>query len=250
MILRLSGVEKEKKKWVGIRLVRRLTSCCSRSSLLSFALRSLEGPLVSFFLSLPFALASLVLPFAALARAWPFRAPSKAATTSRSSSETTAGLLDSSMLCSTPPLAGAISSPSNRSQEELLMPSPLSHKKQTLKTGDKGKNYKEKKNCRIVRRSPSTVVVPSVVSSSQEKNKKLMSFRRRLKHKRPPAGWDKIEDTIEDFEAQMRDVVAEGHEGERRAALSWKVHRVHWEKNRFIFDLVYVRKVMSRELVS
>jgi hypothetical protein len=76
-----------------------------------------------------------------------------------------------------------------------------------------------------------------------------MSFRRRLKHKRPPAGWDKIEDTIEDFEAQMRDVVAEGHEGERRAALSWKVHRVHWEKNRFIFDLVYVRKVMSKELV-
>ena len=76
-----------------------------------------------------------------------------------------------------------------------------------------------------------------------------MSFRRRLKHKRPPSGWDKIEGTIEDFEAQMRDVVAEGHEGERRSALSWKVHRVHWEKNRFIFDLVYVRKVMSRELV-
>lgn len=77
-----------------------------------------------------------------------------------------------------------------------------------------------------------------------------MSFRRRLKHKRPPAGWEKIEDTIEDFEVQMRDVVAEGHEGERRTALSWKVHRVHWEKNRFIFDLMYVRKVMPRELVS
>jgi hypothetical protein len=130
------------------------------------------------------------------------------------------------------------------------MPSPLSHKKQTRKTGDKGKNYKEKRIVEsfAVCRRPSSF--PPVVSSSQEKNKKLMSFRRRLKHKRPPAGWDKIEDTIEDFEAQMRDVVAEGHEGERRAALSWKVHRVHWEKNRFIFDLVYVRKVMSRELVS
>lgn len=43
--------------------------------------------------------------------------------------------------------------------------------------------------------------------------------------------------------------MAEEHLGKRRAELNWKIHRVHWEKNRFIYDLMYVRKVMSKELV-
>lgn len=77
-----------------------------------------------------------------------------------------------------------------------------------------------------------------------------MSFRRRLRGKKLPAGFDKIEDVIEDFEAQMKDAVNEDHAGKLRTELSWKVHRVHWEKNRFIYDLMYKRKVMSRELVS
>ena len=133
----------------------------------------------------------------------------------------------------------------------------LAQKKQTRK--QVAKELFTKKNRRFVRnllfrrrrRRPSSFLpLPPPKPHPPTTHHHKMSFRRRLKHKRPPAGWDKIEDTIEDFEAQMRDVVAEGHEGERRAALSWKVHRVHWEKNRFIFDLVYVRKVMSRELVS
>ena len=41
-----------------------------------------------------------------------------------------------------------------------------------------------------------------------------MSFRRRLKGKQPPEGWDLIESSVEDFEQQMRDAVNEEHEGE------------------------------------
>lgn len=47
----------------------------------------------------------------------------------------------------------------------------------------------------------------------------------------------------------MREAVAEEHEGKRRNELSWKIHRLHWEKNRFVFDLMYKRKVMTRQLV-
>lgn len=77
-----------------------------------------------------------------------------------------------------------------------------------------------------------------------------MSFRRRLKNKRPPEGWELIEDVIEDFENQMREAVNEEHEGKRRAELTYKIHRIHWEKNRFIYDLMYQRKVISKELVN
>ena len=47
----------------------------------------------------------------------------------------------------------------------------------------------------------------------------------------------------------MKEAVAEEHEGKRKAELAWKIHRINWEKNRFIYDLMYVRKAISRELV-
>ena len=47
----------------------------------------------------------------------------------------------------------------------------------------------------------------------------------------------------------VQEAVNEEHEGRRKNELTWKIHRIHWEKNRFIYDLMYVRKVMSRELV-
>lgn len=64
------------------------------------------------------------------------------------------------------------------------------------------------------------------------------------------AGWELVEEVIDDFEQQMKEAVNEEHEGKRKNETTWKIHRIHWEKNRFIYDLMYVRKVMSRELVS
>lgn len=78
----------------------------------------------------------------------------------------------------------------------------------------------------------------------------MASLRRKLKNKKPPEGWSQIEDVIEDFEQQMKDAVNEEHEGKRKNETTWKIHRLHWEKNRFIYDLMYQRKVMSKELVS
>lgn len=78
----------------------------------------------------------------------------------------------------------------------------------------------------------------------------MSALKRKLKNKKPPEGWDMIEEVIEDFEQQMKDAVADEHEGKRKCEANWKIHRIHWEKNRFIYDLMYVRKVMSRELVS
>ena len=77
-----------------------------------------------------------------------------------------------------------------------------------------------------------------------------MAYRRRLKNKKTPEGWQLIEEVIEDFEAQMKEAVNEEHEGKRKNELTWKITRIHWEKNRFIYDLMYKRKVMSRELVG
>jgi bud site selection protein 31 len=105
----------------------------------------------------------------------------------------------------------------------------------------------------------------------------MSSVRRRLKNNKPPEGWELIEEVIEDFELQvtgqncsqlqactlrwrmefdicattfehswllqMKEAVNEDHEGKRKNELTWKINRIHWEKNRFIYDLMYVRKV-------
>jgi bud site selection protein 31 len=77
----------------------------------------------------------------------------------------------------------------------------------------------------------------------------MSGLRRRLKAKKAPKGWEQIEEAIEDFEQQMAEAVDEDHAGKRKAEMNWKIHRIHWEKNRFIYDLMYVRKAISRELV-
>ena len=76
------------------------------------------------------------------------------------------------------------------------------------------------------------------------------SARRRLAGHKPPrgVGWEDIEHVIEDFEQQMKDAVAEDEEGVRKNELAWRVHRVHYEKNRFVWELMYKRKKMKREL--
>lgn len=55
---------------------------------------------------------------------------------------------------------------------------------------------------------------------------------RRLKNKKVPEGWELIEEVVEDFEQQMKEAVNEEHEGKRKAESTWKIHRIHWEKNR------------------
>ena len=62
-------------------------------------------------------------------------------------------------------------------------------------------------------------------------------------------GWELIEKVIDDYESQMRDAVNEDHEGKRKNENTWRIHRIHFEKNRFIFDLMYKRQAMSKELV-
>lgn len=47
----------------------------------------------------------------------------------------------------------------------------------------------------------------------------------------------------------MKEAVNEDHEGKRKNELTWKINRIHWEKNRFIYDLMYVRKVQHSDVM-
>ena len=90
-----------------------------------------------------------------------------------------------------------------------------------------------------------------------------------MKRKPPPDGWDTIEPTIEMYEQKMKEAVEvqalalpsstmngagfglrrgpkplgsrmqEPHEGMRKAMSTWMITKLHFEKNRFIFEAFY-----------
>merc|ERR1712194_385257 len=75
-----------------------------------------------------------------------------------------------------------------------------------------------------------------------------MSYRLKVLQKKPPPGWDLVEPGIEQFERQMKEAVEEPHEGKRKAECTWKIHKIHWERNRFIYNLHFVDKKISKAL--
>ncbi|EME26819.1 G10 family protein [Galdieria sulphuraria] len=75
-----------------------------------------------------------------------------------------------------------------------------------------------------------------------------MSWRHRIRQKKLPKGFELIETQLEKFEDEMREIMNDTMEDKMRNELTWKVHKLHWKKNRFIFNLYYKEKAISKEL--
>ncbi|XP_016904016.2 protein BUD31 homolog [Apis cerana] len=70
----------------------------------------------------------------------------------------------------------------------------------------------------------------------------------RRSKKPPPDGWELIEPTLEELEQKMREAETEPHEGKRKQESLWPIFKIHHQKSRYIYDLYYRRKAISREL--
>lgn len=71
---------------------------------------------------------------------------------------------------------------------------------------------------------------------------------RTLTTRKPPEGWDEVVPQLEEFQSQMRDAVNEPHEGKRRNEATWPITKIHYERSRYIYELYYKKKAISREL--
>ncbi|CAE8690621.1 unnamed protein product, partial [Polarella glacialis] len=71
---------------------------------------------------------------------------------------------------------------------------------------------------------------------------------RTLNTKKAPDGWDDVAPQLEEFANQMREAVNEPHEGKRRNESTWKITKIHWERSRYVYELFYKKKAISREL--
>jgi len=75
-----------------------------------------------------------------------------------------------------------------------------------------------------------------------------MSLKVRLLSKRKPQGWHLVEPTLFAFEDKLREAVDDPHEGKRKCEGAWPIHRIHYERNRYIYDMYYVQKAISKDL--
>lgn len=75
-----------------------------------------------------------------------------------------------------------------------------------------------------------------------------MSRVRTLRTRKAPEGFDKIEPVLLELEQKMKDAVNESHELKRRNQAQWPIFRIEHQQNRYIYELYYKKKVISREL--
>jgi bud site selection protein 31 len=74
------------------------------------------------------------------------------------------------------------------------------------------------------------------------------SLKVRLASKRKPKGWELIEETLFAFEDRLREAVDDPHEGKRKCESAWPIHRIHYERNRYIYDMYYRQQRISKDL--
>ena len=68
----------------------------------------------------------------------------------------------------------------------------------------------------------------------------------RRSRKKTPEGWELIEPTLEELDQKMREAETESHEGKRKVEALWPIFKIHHQKSRYIYDLFYRRKAISR----
>ena len=64
----------------------------------------------------------------------------------------------------------------------------------------------------------------------------------------PPEDWEIIEEQIADFEDQMRNAEKDPHEGKRKVESLWPILKIHHKRSKYIFDLFYKKKSISKKL--
>jgi bud site selection protein 31 len=68
------------------------------------------------------------------------------------------------------------------------------------------------------------------------------------RRKPPPDGWDMIEPTLNEIQGKLREAETETHEGKRKVESLWPIMRLHHQQSRYIYDLYYKRKIISKDL--
>lgn len=76
------------------------------------------------------------------------------------------------------------------------------------------------------------------------KSAKVHKFR-----KKPPSGFSKIEPTLDKFEDKLKTAADKPIDLSRpKHESTWEIQRLHHQRSRYVYDLYYKKKIISRQL--
>ena len=75
-----------------------------------------------------------------------------------------------------------------------------------------------------------------------------MSSRRWGRQKKKPKGYDYLKPVLDALDSEMREAVNAPHEGKTKSQALWPIHQINWQRSRYIYDMFYKYKKISREL--
>ncbi|KAG6611082.1 g10-like protein [Phytophthora cinnamomi] len=68
------------------------------------------------------------------------------------------------------------------------------------------------------------------------------------KKNRAPAGYAYIQPVMDALESELRERMNEPHEGKRQCEALWPVHQINWQRSRYVYDMFYKHRRISREV--
>jgi bud site selection protein 31 len=68
------------------------------------------------------------------------------------------------------------------------------------------------------------------------------------KKARAPPGYEYIQHTMDMLESELREKMNEPHEGKRKCESLWPVHQINWQRSRYVYDMFYKYKKISRQV--
>ncbi|CAD7930978.1 unnamed protein product [Amoebophrya sp. A25] len=71
---------------------------------------------------------------------------------------------------------------------------------------------------------------------------------RTLRTKKAPAGFEDVEPVLTELNEKLKEAVNESHEGKRKNEAQWPIFRIEHQMSRYIYELFWRKKQISREL--
>lgn len=77
-----------------------------------------------------------------------------------------------------------------------------------------------------------------------------MAWRIKMKTRKAPPGIEHVSEKLIEFEARTREALNEPMDDKRRNEISWPMHRLHYEKNRYLYDMHFKENKISKKLLD
>lgn len=71
-----------------------------------------------------------------------------------------------------------------------------------------------------------------------------------MKTRKAPAGMEKLSEKLEEFELRTREALNMPPDDKRRNEITWPMHKIHYEKNRYLYEMRYKQHEISKPLLD